>query len=253
MEQKNRQLIALSIIALIMVALFTSFGRSLFATDTPSVTLPVPGQTEDSSSASGTDPGNQRHPRVAVTVETVQSVIAALQRTDSYYRELTVELFWTGGSSSTTVYVWQEGDWTKTQRTLPSGLVRYDLVGPELSYYWYGSERSWLSAPVDNDSADLAQQIPTYETVLALDPSAILSAGYEDREQTPCIFVEAEGALPGYLQRFWISTDSGLLVAAETEQTGTLGYRLSAWSAIQTPCPSGAVFALPDGTQVMKG
>lgn len=250
MEQKNRLLIALCIIVLIMVAMFTSFGRSLFAADTPSVTLPTPGQADSSGSGDST-PGNEIHPRVEVTVDTVQGVISALQRTDSYYRELTVELFWTEGSSASTVYVWQDGDWTKTQRTVPTGLVRHDLVGPELAYYWYGNDRSWLSAPADDVSADLAQQIPTYETVLALDPDAILDARYEIRSQIPCIFVEADGALPGHLQRFWISVDSGLLVAAEMEQDGYLSYRLSAWNTVQTPCPTTAVFTLPDGTPVM--
>ena len=40
MEPKNRLLIAIAVIVLIAAAMFTSFGRSLFALNTPSVELP---------------------------------------------------------------------------------------------------------------------------------------------------------------------------------------------------------------------
>ena len=52
------------------------------------------------------------------------------------------------------------------------------------------------------------------------------------------------------MERYWVSVDSGLLVAAETEQAGELVYRMSAYSPITSPCPTTASFTLPDGSEL---
>ena len=100
-------------------------------------------------------------------------------------------------------------------------------------------------SPADERSSDLAQHIPTYETVLALDPDEILSAGYESRGELSCILVEVQHGRAR--QRFWISVDNGLLVSAESEEDGEIVYRMTAYAPVQSPCPSDASFALPDG------
>ncbi|MCI8303988.1 MAG: hypothetical protein HFF52_05090 [Lawsonibacter sp.] len=243
MEQKNRLLIVIAIVALIVGAMFTSFGRGLFALNTPQVVLP------SSSTSSEDPPGSaapgQTYQRVDVTPQTVTGVIATLSRPLSYYRELTVETFWTGGSSSTQVQVWEDGGWTHSRQVLPSGVVRHDLAGADDVYYWYDGSSQYEKAPADERSSDLAQHIPTYETVLKLEPEEIVSTGYEMRGDIPCILVEVHRAQQ--LQRFWVGVNSGLLISAETEEAGQLIYRMTAYSP-ESPCPAGASFALPDGT-----
>ena len=83
-------------------------------------------------------------------------------------------------------------------------------------------------------------------TVLELDAASITGTGYELKGTFPSVFVEVQGE-DGALERYWISTDNGLLVAAEREVDGTLVYRMTAYGQIQTPCPATASFALPDG------
>lgn len=84
--------------------------------------------------------------------------------------------------------------------------------------------------------------------MLSLDQTQITAAGYEEREGTPCVYIEYRGgALDGYRQRYWVSVDTGLLTAAEILSGDDLVYRMSA-QILQTPCPSGAGFTLPDGT-----
>ena len=88
MEQKNRLRIALAIILLISLAMFTSFGRVLFTRDVPHVSLAPAGSGASSSAdASG---GESALLRVEVTPRTVQEVVRTLARSNSYYRELTV-------------------------------------------------------------------------------------------------------------------------------------------------------------------
>lgn len=245
MEQKNRLLIAAAIVVLIAGAMLTSFGRSLFVRSTPQVVLPS--SSASPSGPSGSETPGQSYQRVEVTTQTVTGVVATLSRPTSYYRELTVETFWEGGSSSAQVQVWNDGGWSHSRQALPSGVVRHDLTDGKELYYWYEGSQQYERAPADEKSSDLAQHIPTYETVLELEPDEIIAAGYESRGDLPCVLVEVRREKSRQLQRFWVSADSGLLVSAETEEDGTLIYRMTAYSPIQSPCPSDGRFALPDG------
>ena len=249
MDSKNRLLIAVAVIVVIVGAMFTSFGRSLFLLNTPSVELPdTSSQPGDSSSQGGSSSSGQLQ-TVEVTPETVQNVIATLTRTDSYYRELTVETFWTEGSSSTPVQVWVDGSWSHSRQVLPSGVVRHDLTDGETQtlYYWYEGSQRYETSPADDLSADLSQRLPTYETVLALDPERITDAGYELRGSFPCVWVEVQ-LEDGLREQYWVSVDNGLLISAEMVRDEQLVYRMTAYSPVQSPCPSDASFQLPDGT-----
>lgn len=245
MDSKNRLVIAITITCLIVAAILASFGRSLFFVQIPSITLADVNEDSDSSGASGLQEGDQ-YWQVAVTPETVQSIVATLSRPDSYYRELIVETLWSSGSYSSSVQYWEDGGWSHTRQILASGAVRHDLTGPELTYYWYEGSSSWSSFPADSRSADLNQHIPTYETVLSLDQDSITEAGYELRGAYPCVYVEVRSGGDA-LERYWISTDNGLLISAEREVGGTLVYRMTAYTQVQSPCPATASFALPDG------
>jgi len=246
LEQKNRLIIVVAIVALMVVAMLASFGRVILAANTPEVILPS--SSEEPGSVSSPGAPEQNYQRVEVTTQTVTGVVATLARPASYYRELTVETFWTGGSSSTQVQVWTDGGWSHSVQTMPSGVVRHDLTGGDTLYYWYDGSKAYVQAPADEKSSDLAQHIPTYETVLELDPDEIVAAGYELRGDLPCILVEVQLSGSDLLQRFWVSVDSGLLVSAETEEDGQVVYRMTAYSPVQSPCPAGGSFALPDGT-----
>lgn len=249
MEPKNRLMITIAVTILILGAILTSFGRMLLSFDPPPVVLPSenPGQA-NSSSDDHTPSGDEPYQRVAVTPETVQSVIATLERSNSFYRELTVETFWGDRSTVTQVSSWTDDGWTHSRLVLPSGAIRHDLVGKDTLYYWYDGSSRYLTAAADQNGADLSQHIPTYETVLAQDIDSISDAGYDLRGDLPCIYVETEDQKLDLLTRFWVSVESGLLVSAEQEQEGQLVYRMTSYGPAQYPCPSSASFTLPDRT-----
>lgn len=229
-----------------VVAVFGSFGFSLFSSQPPKIVLPTaqPDTGSDSSSLSGDDHGL----RVEVTVDTVQAVIASLDRASSYYRQLSIQTMWEGGSGTTSVQTWVDDGYTFSRSAPPSGQARYSLVAPDAVYYWYGGSSAWLTAPADSLSADLSQRIPTYEDVLALDKEDLCAAGYEAYGDHPCIYVETRLDELGYLERYWVSVENGLLVAAQTLKEDLVVYSVNATVPIQTPCPTDVVFALPDGT-----
>lgn len=173
MDSKNRLAIAIAITCLIVVAMFASFGRSLFLVNIPSVSLAQLNEDTSEGGDSSVQGQDDQFWQVDVTPETVQSIVASLSRPESYYRELTVETLWSDGSHSTSVQFWQDGGWSHTRQILPSGAVRHDLTGEDTTYYWYEGSESYRSFPADEYSADLTQHIPTYEDVLDLDKDTI--------------------------------------------------------------------------------
>lgn len=248
MDQKNRAVFSIAVILLIFAALLISFGRSLFNTHTPDVILP---SVEESYPGSSDNPGlsdETSQSLVSVTPKTVQNVIATLDRTDSYYRELSIEQFWTSGSSTYTVQTWVDQDWSLIRQLLPNNMVRQDLISPDTAYYWYEGSSHYESAPITQHGEDLAQRIPTYESVLELDQTSISDAGYELVGDLPCIFVQSLDPVSNHTKNFWVSVDSGLLACAEVYREDVLIYRMSALTPIQSPCPANASFLLPDGT-----
>lgn len=247
MERRKRTLFAMLIAGIIVLAVFSSFAINLFHRDSYQISLPDLFQNGD------TDPlGNEISPgdqfvRVEITPKTVQSVIATLTRPQSYYREITIEL-WAGEESSvTTAQVWVDGEWTRSDVTAPGGLVQHNLVGDGTRWLWYDNDREAISFPADQAVSDLVQRIPTYEDVLDLSEKDITDTGYEDYSGLNCVFVEVKQEELDSYERYWISESSGLLVAAERVKGDQLLYRMTALS-LESPAPLSSSFALPDGT-----
>ena len=247
MDSRKRLAIALAITCLIVAAIFASFGRSLFFVQIPSITLAdVDGAGSSSSGGSGGQEGDQywqvgRHSgdgaeRGGHPLPPGQ----LLPGTDG--GDPVVGGAPTPPRSSTG----RTPAGLTSVRPWPRGRCATTWWGTETAYYWYEGSSTWNSFPADERSADLSQHIPTYETVLELDAASITGTGYELKGTFPSVFVEVQGE-DGALERYWISTDNGLLVAAEREVDGTLVYRMTAYGQIQTPCPATASFALPDG------
>ena len=237
------------IAAVIVVAMLASFGLRLFVPDTAKIVLPTPA----ASAQPGTEPGaDSGVVRVDVTPETVQDVIGqTLTRPESYFREVTIEDFWgEGESSTTTAQVWVDGGWTMTESALAGGAVRHTIVGEGQFWLWYDGDRTPVTGPADDRSADLeGQRIPTYEDVLELEQDAIAAAGYEEKGGLACIYVETGEDALGYVEKYWVSVDSGLLVCAEQWKGEELTYRMTSYAVSTDRTLFGLTeFALPDGT-----
>jgi len=246
MEEKSRKWFAI-IIALIMVAaVFYSFAINLFG-DTPSVTLVDTGSQPGGETAPGGIYGSLLP--VELTPETVQSAVATLERYSSYQRTLTVEYLNNGESLGLlTANVAVDGGWTRTDVSYTGGVTEHSILGGGDCWLWYGEDPSYVTMRAADMAADLAQRIPTYEDVLALDTQEITAAGYESRGDLPCIYVEVSQTQLGYREKFWISVDSGLLVAAETSKEDQLVYQMTGYQVTRPLADGKDSFTLPDGT-----
>lgn len=242
MDKQHRNLLAVVIAAVMAVALFSAFSISLFH-KTPEVILPTltPTPVETLS------PGQEDYRRVEVTTDTVQQVVATLQRPESYARTITVETQAADGSFGvTTTAVTVDGGWTQTEATLPDGRVCHSLIGEGRRYVWYGQERHWREYEAGEYSADLSQRLPTYEDVLEADKEDIVAAQYALSGSLPCIYIAVAEESLGYVESYWVSVDTGLLVYAESSRDGEVFYRMSGYT-VETPATPGRSFSLPDG------
>lgn len=240
MERHNRNIFVALIAAVIVAAVFSSFGLSLFAGPTPQIVLPTPAPT-------GQEPGDESQGsgvRVEVSPDTVQSVIAALDRQESYSRVVTSTLEGATAAAS----VWVDGAWTRADMLLPTGRIVHTIIGDGRVWRWYDNDPATVTWAADGASVDVdGQRIPTYEDVLALDKSLITAAGYEEKNGYACVYVQADVPELDQRERYWVSADNGLLVAAETETGGEVVYAMAS-DAPEIPVSVQASFSLPDGT-----
>lgn len=259
MERKNKLVLSLLIVLVMAAALVSSFGINFFAGGEAEIVLPAPLVSSTPGASGEDDAAHGGILEIRVTPETVQNVIETLQRPENYARVITVEMD-TGGErvGSFTADVLVDGAWTDIrleQAFQPMGR-QYTIVyldserGEGTLYRWYDNSDEVKSWPVGKEGADLAQHIPTYEDVLELEPDDIVDANFISRDGVPCIYVETRVDELGYLERFWISTDNGLLMAAETESDGRIVMQMSSTEAevLQAAQEEEGRFTLPDGT-----
>lgn len=246
MEERKRTILAVVIILVVLAAVLYSFFLNLFR-PTPVLVMPDPDATR-SMDPMGGESGRPEGVVVEVTPQTVQSLIASLERYESYRRTVTAEYFSAGQSLGTaTAQVWADSGWVRTSATLSSGAVEHSIVGDGTLWLWYEGGAKVYSGPAADKAADLSQRLPTYEDVLALDKKDITAAGYEERNGQPCVYVEAKTALNN-TERYWVSVDSGLLAASETERDGAVVYAMSSGDVVSPLDQRSDIFTLPDGT-----
>lgn len=213
--------------------------------------ITLPSREETTGNLSDTLAGSETLQLVEVTPETVQSAIATLSRPEEYRRTVVVERFWKGGSGSSQSTVTVSGGWTRVDRILSNGQVRHAVTNGEVTYIWYDQEKNVYTVPMGEISADQEQIIPTYEDVLALETKAIAAADFRIEAERQCIYVETALDEDGYVRRFWVDLDSGLLAMAETLQYGETVYRMGA-TREEAVTDWETIFSLPDGTPLLE-
>lgn len=252
MEGRSQNVLIFLIAIVIGVAVVASFGLNIFTTHLDTIPVPTPLE-EDSTNAYTDGQEGSTLIRVEVTPETVQSIIGTMTRPESYYRQVVVQTFWGElGEGITTAEVWVDYGWTYTVATGANGVERSSIVGDDTLWWWYEGDGAAMEASADQWSADVeGQRIPTYEDVLDLNANYILDAGYEMRGELSCIYVAAQVPELGYVTHYWISEDSGLLVATETWDGDTLVSIMESYD-VERPVPTNTVFALPDGNALHR-
>ena len=241
MDTRKRNWITWAFVVLTVLVVALMLGSTLHRSTY--IQLPAP---NDASEESGEDLTGGALSLVTVTPETAGTVIATLARPTEYRRTVTIEQIWSGGSTTTETEVVVMNGWTRTDRSLPDGQVRHAVTDGERTYIWYDGQSVVYEAAAGDITADNEQMIPTYEDILDLPAEEIAAADYRTISGVNCVYVETEADSRGYVLRYWVSVETGLLTAAEKLLDGEPVYRMAGLSLSQTP-PSAEDFTLPDG------
>ena len=226
----------LAVIVLVCVLFFVCPWLRL---ETTPVLLPDAVTGEESPDPADSSPFR----KADVTPETVQAVIASLQRQPAYSRTVTVRTFWQDGSSSETIT-----EQTSAGRTLLRAGKRNLLIRPDGLWIWYDNADGVYHCTADEAGyaqADVWLRSLTYEDMLALPPRAITGAGYMLFHDASCIYAEYTDGELGYLNRVYVSASTGLLMGCETYDGDTLIYSMTS-DAPTLAEPDEALFAPPD-------
>lgn len=246
MGEKSRARFVIAIALILVVAVCYSFTASVFQ-DSPSVGFADVGRFPGEE-VNEPDPFGDMT-LVEVTPDTVQEVITKLERYASYSRTITVEYLNGDAVAGTlTASVMVDGGWTRADVVEQNGRKEHTIVGDGIRWLWYDNERRYIETEASQAAADLIQRIPTYEDVLEVDRARITAASYELRGGLPCVYVEVHEPELDYLERFWVSVESGLLVSSETVREGAVVYRMSSYQVESPLSEAESGFTLPDGT-----
>ena len=153
---------------------------------------------------------------VDISPQNVKAIIGKLTRPDSYSLEITVSLFWKEGSSDTVRRIWVKDGCTKVTRLSADGNAQENtIITKDRTYIWNDGNTQYYEGLNGSIYADDVLQIPTYENILNEDEAEIITASYENRSGEPCVYVQVADNEYGGIRGYWVSLDSGLLVAAE--------------------------------------
>ena len=245
----TKRILGIAIFGVIFIAVIIGLMlvTSFFISDDGVIELPRLSET----TAEPGPVGNHGLPPVEVTADTVQKVIATLNRPETYTRDITIERFWEGGGSArqyirTAVTGGVMSLWTNS----PDGSERRVIVTADRVYIWYSGDRVPFSSYIGaaGNAADEWRAIFTYEDVLALTPADIIETGFAQFGGESCIYVVYRSPQFGYTIRYYVSIELGLLVGAEEhDRTGSLVYRMTVGETMLGEADPSA-FMLPDGS-----
>ena len=209
--------------------------------ETAEVLLPESVQSEPATEMGLTPEGRV----ITITEDSVQTVLPMLRRADAYTRTLRSEIFWTGGSSVSTIDVSANGDLLRLNIHSSDG-TKNILISGDKKWIWYDGSNTLFSGAAHDRDSDEYQNLLTYEDITELPRENIRDAGYENYENVNCLYVSYVQGNFGYLSKVWISVDTGLLMGSETydENSGELIMRLSSSKPV-IGSPDESVFKLP--------
>jgi len=239
----------LLIVAVVVVMLVTLlFRRDIDAVGLPVSTpsLEAPGETQPDALD-----------RVEVTRETIQHVVAELNRPDNYRRDIIIESYWDGGHNIQ-IFSVSVSDGVTSLLTQPSpGVEKRIVVTADTQYIWYRGDRTPFASPIGTSgdgirTADEWQMMITYEDLLNLDVSDIIEAGFTEYGGQHCVYAVYLSPLLGHTMRYYVSVDLGLVIGAEEfDVTSTLIYAMRAGECIVGGADP-AAFILPDGRILLE-
>ncbi len=235
----NKKLIYAFIAAIVLTLLVVILSTVRSVSQTPSISLPSP-DSEEAGANAGSDMDV-----LGVTKDTVQIVLSKLSKVESFSRSYIVTTYWDGGESEESINYWQKGEDVRMSLSR-NGHVKNTLMAQGRLYLWYDSADKISETEINEESpasTDRYARLISYEELLESDIADIKDAGYIEKLGEPCIYAEYISS-DNYVNRVYISVNSGLLLAYERYEGENLAVSMEAvYTDLSTP--SDSIFAPP--------
>lgn len=242
---------AVCIVTAVLVALLILDLSS----DLPEVHLPEATNGTSSDNGSGGSFGNEQNliNPLELRPETLQYILEIIEKPKSYSCHYGIESFWADGSSSFDVNVYQR-DGVLSVYILNDMYLKRCLLTEDEYYIWYADERGYYSgtrgtALADESIADCVQMAGSYTELLELDVADILETEYTELDGVYCIYAKAAVGELGYISKYYIYPDTGILLSKEIYSGENLVYRMNS-SDVVLSVPYDDYFTLPGGKSV---
>jgi len=249
---KNKKISSYALAAILVILVTLAFIFIFSPGVTSSVVNSIPTDPPDADTLdTGIIPDNPDYSRVEITKDNVQAVIRAMARPTEYYYETQSTLFYSGGSRSYPRKKWSNGKQERVDIISENGTTTMTVIySGNNVYMWRPGHNRYYKTTSGEFTSDSTQMIMVYEDILALDATNITDAKYMIYNSVPCIYVEASNPLTGYTDKYWISTDTGLLSFGQIfNKENAIIYSVEAkqtTTATQDP----SLFLLPTGDAI---
>lgn len=252
MKNKTTIAVFLSLIILAVAIFISVFAKSMLDNNKNSA-ITLPGQDTPSldTAVDIQKQNNKIVEQLEITRENVKNVIKTLKRLPEYhYKADTVYYYGDGESGGFSTEGWIAEDMSKTIKYSSSGTVQQQtLLTDEFVYIWGSrSDGSFFKGMAGDFTADDTGHIPTYEDILKFEDDNIIYGGFEKRGDYQCIVAETENPNSGYIERWYISVENGLLVAAKGREGEELVYMIEI-TELSFEMSDQSVFLLPNGAR----
>ena len=236
-----RKPLSFSLVALIaffvvigVILLFSFVGSSYQTPDLPS----IPGSSPQNSDVLD-------YARIEINKTNVQDIIAAMIRPDEYYVETKSESFFDDTSSVNLRRRWVRDGLSRIDILNAGGNVTMSAIYTDSTvYYWTPGSTRVLTMSRGNFSASDEQMMMDYTSVLKLSTDSIVDAKLTQTSGVSCIYVEAKNSF-GYTEKYWVSTQNGLLLLGQTLKDNKVVYSVS-MIELDLTRPDDFEFTLPD-------
>ncbi len=184
---------------------------------------------------------------VAVGTENVAQVVDTLSRPSEYSATNTVTYHYSEGKSTVfTVELWALEDKSKSVTSSPTLTERESILLTAQSAYFWGEDGNFFKGSKGDFTADDLSRVPTYEDIVTKSAEQILAAQIVDRQGEQCIFVQTSDPLTGYVENWYISVKTGLLLYTQSVDANQIVFE-SEMTAFSADAPAPDVFLLPNG------
>ena len=238
-------LAALAVVAAgVFVSLFLSFSNQDPA---HVITLPGQGSAVIDTAPEIEEENRQMMQQLTVNVSNVQAVIASLRRPENYQNQSELTYFYRDTQHTVKNQLWKLGSCIRTCQLAEDGSYAENaLLTDDWVYLWSGDSAYARFARQAQDG-DLYSRTPTYEDLLQLNRTDILSVEVRDVDGRMCISVTSMDPMTGEQENWCILVENGLLLYADGTLDGvpTYAYRMT---ELQLERPDETLFLLPDGT-----